>query len=155
MLPTGREALRSCVQELLEKNVDWCYYITTLSDLSRVEKLKGHQTYKKVKELFTTLGKDYFALELDQCDGGSSIQEVLHEMTGQKTVPNVFVNKTHVGGCDKTLQAHWDGTLQELLDNNSVTHDYNLIVIRGDSGSLACSKFLQNYHALKLESLLR
>ena len=26
------------------------------------------------------------------------------EMTGQKTVPNVFINKTHVGGWDKTKQ---------------------------------------------------
>lgn len=29
---------------------------------------------------------------------------MLLEMTGQKSVPNVFINKTHVGGCDKTLQ---------------------------------------------------
>lgn len=29
---------------------------------------------------------------------------MLLEMTGQKTVPNVFVNKTHIGGCDKTMQ---------------------------------------------------
>lgn len=29
---------------------------------------------------------------------------MLLEMTGQKTVPNVFINKKHVGGCDKTMQ---------------------------------------------------
>lgn len=29
---------------------------------------------------------------------------MLLEMTGQKSVPNVFINKTHVGGCDKTMQ---------------------------------------------------
>lgn len=29
---------------------------------------------------------------------------MLLEMTGQKTVPNVFINKTHIGGCDKTMQ---------------------------------------------------
>ncbi|KAG9468962.1 thioredoxin reductase 3 [Eleutherodactylus coqui] len=128
MPPTGRKALRSRVQELLEKNAVMVFS-------------KSYCPYcNRVKELFTTLGKDYFALELDQCDDGSSIQEVLHEMTGQKTVPNVFVNKTHVGGCDKTLQAHRDGTLQKLLDNNSVTYDYDLIIIGGGSGGLACSK---------------
>lgn len=37
-------------------------------------------------------------------ENGSNYQDVLMEMTGQKTVPNVFVNKTHVGGCDKTVQ---------------------------------------------------
>lgn len=29
---------------------------------------------------------------------------MLLEMTGQKTVPNVFINKKHVGGCDNTMQ---------------------------------------------------
>ncbi|CAI9577065.1 unnamed protein product [Staurois parvus] len=94
----------------------------------------------QVKELFSSLGSEYLALELDQCDDGSIIQEVLFEMTGQRTVPNVFVNKTHVGGCDKTFQAQRDGTLQQLLDNNTVSYDYDLIVIGGGSGGLACSK---------------
>ncbi|KAM4022276.1 thioredoxin reductase 3 [Anomaloglossus baeobatrachus] len=128
MPPTGREAVLSRVQELLEKNP-----VVVFS--------KSYCPYcDRVKELFTSLGKEYFALELDQCDDGSSIQDVLQEMTGQKTVPNVFVYKTHVGGCDKTLQAHKDGTLQKLLDNNAVTYDYDLIVIGGGSGGLACSK---------------
>lgn len=37
-------------------------------------------------------------------EDGTNYQEMLLEMTGQKSVPNVFINKTHVGGCDKTLQ---------------------------------------------------
>lgn len=37
-------------------------------------------------------------------DEGSNYQDLLAELTGQKTVPNVFVNKTHVGGCEKTMQ---------------------------------------------------
>lgn len=35
---------------------------------------------------------------------GTNYQEMLLEMTGQKTVPNVFINKTHLGGCDNTLK---------------------------------------------------
>lgn len=37
-------------------------------------------------------------------EDGTNYQEMLLEMTGQKTVPNVFINKTHLGGCDKTMQ---------------------------------------------------
>ncbi|XP_046880909.1 thioredoxin reductase 3 isoform X2 [Hypomesus transpacificus] len=61
-------------------------------------------------------------------------------MTGQKTVPNVFINKTHIGGCDKTMQAHRDGVLQQLLCGENEVYDYDLIVIGGGSGGLACSK---------------
>uniref|UniRef100_A0A672KHW9 Glutaredoxin domain-containing protein n=1 Tax=Sinocyclocheilus grahami TaxID=75366 RepID=A0A672KHW9_SINGR len=35
---------------------------------------------------------------------GTNYQDLLHEMTGQKTVPNVFINKKHIGGCDNTMK---------------------------------------------------
>ncbi|XP_068109178.1 thioredoxin reductase 3 [Hyperolius riggenbachi] len=128
MPPTGHDALRSRVQELLEKNLVMIFS-------------KSYCPFcKRVKELFTSLGREYFAVELDQSEDGSGIQEILFEMTGQKTVPNVFVNKTHVGGFDKTQQAQQDGTLQKLLGMEAVTYDFDLIVIGGGSGGLACSK---------------
>ena len=37
-------------------------------------------------------------------DDGASVQEVLSEITNQRTVPSIFVNKVHVGGCDRTFQ---------------------------------------------------
>ena len=37
-------------------------------------------------------------------EAGAEIQEALKQRTGQNTVPNVFVNGEHVGGCDDTLQ---------------------------------------------------
>uniref|UniRef100_A0AAY4EGL5 thioredoxin-disulfide reductase (NADPH) n=1 Tax=Denticeps clupeoides TaxID=299321 RepID=A0AAY4EGL5_9TELE len=92
----------------------------------------------KVKDLFKELNVECNSVELDLMDNGSNYQELLLEMTGQKTVPNVFINKTHVGGCDKTMQAHRDGLLKQLLDGE--TYEYDLIVIGGGSGGLACSK---------------
>lgn len=64
------------------------------------------------------MGAKYFAIELDQVgtstfsfhprcslcshdessDDGSAIQSALAEMTGQKTVPNVWIDKKHIGG---------------------------------------------------------
>uniref|UniRef100_A0A3B4AP21 thioredoxin-disulfide reductase (NADPH) n=1 Tax=Periophthalmus magnuspinnatus TaxID=409849 RepID=A0A3B4AP21_9GOBI len=73
-------------------------------------------------------------------EDGTNYQEMLLEMTGQRTVPNVFINKTHLGGCDKTMQAHMDGSLQQLLSAETESYDYDLIVIGGGSGGLACSK---------------
>ncbi|KAM9482966.1 thioredoxin reductase 3 [Clarias gariepinus] len=95
---------------------------------------------KKVKEFFKEVNVTYEVLELDLIENGAIYQDVLMEMTGQKTVPNVFVNKTHVGGFDKTMQAYKDGHLKQLLGEESTAYDYDLIVIGGGSGGLACSK---------------
>ena len=35
-------------------------------------------------------------------ENGSDIQEALYKMTGQKTVPNVFIKAKHIGGCTDT-----------------------------------------------------
>ncbi|OWK63595.1 thioredoxin reductase 3 [Lonchura striata] len=96
----------------------------------------------KVKELFNSLHVEYYALELDVIDDGASIQQVLVELTNQRTVPNVFVNGSHIGGCDATFQAYKDGSLQKLLGDNQITepYEYDLIIIGGGSGGLACSK---------------
>ncbi|XP_038005289.1 thioredoxin reductase 3 [Motacilla alba alba] len=96
----------------------------------------------KVKELFRSLRVEYYALELDVTDDGASIQQVLAELTNQRTVPNVFVNGTHIGGCDATYQAYKDGSLQKLLGDDQITepYEYDLIIIGGGSGGLACSK---------------
>lgn len=54
-------------------------------------------------------------IELDREENGLAIQQVLLAKTGQRTVPNVFVNNKHVGGNDDTQQAFRDGTLEVLL----------------------------------------
>uniref|UniRef100_A0A8C0D0Z0 thioredoxin-disulfide reductase (NADPH) n=1 Tax=Balaenoptera musculus TaxID=9771 RepID=A0A8C0D0Z0_BALMU len=93
----------------------------------------------RVKELFSSLGVDCNILELDQVDDGASVQEVLSEITNQRTVPSIFVSKVHVGGCDRTFQAHQSGLLQKLLEEDPA-YDYDLIVIGGGSGGLSCAQ---------------
>ncbi|RYP21373.1 hypothetical protein DL765_002274 [Monosporascus sp. GIB2] len=64
------------------------------------------------KQLLDSFGAKYYALELDQVSDGSAIQTALQEMTGQRTVPNVFINRKHIGG-NSDVQARED--LKDLL----------------------------------------
>ncbi|KAL4787679.1 thioredoxin-like protein [Aspergillus varians] len=53
---------------------------------------------KASKSLLSDLGAKYYALELDQTDDGSAIQDALQEISGQRTVPNIYISKKHIGG---------------------------------------------------------
>lgn len=70
----------------------------------------------KTKETFAGLGVSAKIYELNQMDDGPEIQDALLAMTGQRTVPNVFVNGEHVGGNDKTQEALASGKLLKMLE---------------------------------------
>jgi len=59
---------------------------------------------RATKALLTEMGAKYYAIELDQVDDGSAIQAALSDITGQSTVPNVFIKQQHIGG-NSDLQA--------------------------------------------------
>eukprot|EP00934_Nitzschia_sp_Nitz4_P006629 Nitzschia sp. Nitz4//scaffold3_size479765//368588//369045//NITZ4_000154-RA/size479765-augustus-gene-1.580-mRNA-1//1//CDS//3329550920//6619//frame0 len=67
------------------------------------------------KDLFEMLEEPAAIVELDIRDDGSDIQDYLQSMTGQRSVPNVFVKGQHIGGNDDTQEAFREGKLQELL----------------------------------------
>jgi glutaredoxin len=69
----------------------------------------------KVRKLFDGLGEQYKVYELDHMDNGSDIQQTLEDITSQRTVPNVFINGTHVGGFDKTDELSRSGKLKAML----------------------------------------
>lgn len=61
-------------------------------------------------------------LPLDQCSAtnsitadGAAIQDALEEMTGQRSVPNIFISKKHIGG-NSDLQAK-KSQLDDLLQS--------------------------------------
>ncbi|KAF5765962.1 putative thioredoxin-disulfide reductase [Helianthus annuus] len=68
-----------------------------------------------VKKLLTELGSTFKAIELDQESDGGEMQAALHEWTGQRTVPNVFIGGKHIGGCDSTTAMHQAGKLVPAL----------------------------------------
>jgi len=60
-------------------------------------------------------GKTVKIYELDERDDGSAIQQALLEKTGQSTVPNIFINKVHIGGSDDLAAAERSGKLKKIL----------------------------------------
>lgn len=69
----------------------------------------------KAKAALTQLSPLFSVMELDVVKDGPEIQAALLEMTGQKTVPSIFVNGKHIGGCDATLALIASGEFQKML----------------------------------------
>lgn len=71
----------------------------------------------KAKDALGKLAVKFEVYELDVRPDGADIQTALQELTGQRTVPNIFVNQQHIGGCDATLAKIADGSFQKLLSS--------------------------------------
>jgi glutaredoxin 3 len=76
----------------------------------------------EVKSLFKRIGVEPHVIELDQLGAqGTQLQRVLEMLTGQSTVPNVFIGGKHIGGCTDTVKLHQDGELKKLLSELNIT----------------------------------
>ena len=54
-------------------------------------------------------------IEMDIVEGGAAMQSALQSMSGQRTVPNVYIGGKHIGGNDDTEVAHQSGELRTML----------------------------------------
>jgi len=69
----------------------------------------------KAKNAFTAEGAEFAVLELDQRADGDELQNALHEKTGVRTVPRVFISGQCVGGGDDVNALQRTGKLSELV----------------------------------------
>ena len=53
--------------------------------------------------------------EVDITHDEATLQEMLQKSGGRKTVPQIFIGSTHVGGCDDLYALNSAGKLDELL----------------------------------------
>lgn len=67
------------------------------------------------KELFKGINVHAEVFELDAMSDGDAIQNHLREMTGQRTVPNIFVKGNHIGGNSEAQVAYTTGKLENML----------------------------------------
>jgi glutaredoxin 3 len=56
-----------------------------------------------------------FIIELDKDPRGSEIQDTLGQMTGQSTVPSIWISGKHIGGCDDLTALNNKGKLTAML----------------------------------------
>ncbi|KAL3792506.1 hypothetical protein HJC23_008428 [Cyclotella cryptica] len=54
-------------------------------------------------------------LQIDYMKNGRDVQDILSDMTGRRTVPNVFVGGKTIGGGQETVELHESGELRKLL----------------------------------------
>lgn len=64
---------------------------------------------------FASLGVKPLVLQLDELPDGQQIQDALREITGQNTVPNIFIEGKHIGGNSDLQAINSTGDLQNLL----------------------------------------
>lgn len=69
----------------------------------------------QTKALLGGLKQEFTSVELDHDSEGAAKQQGLKEITGQRTVPNVFINGKHIGGNDALQALKGLGKLKGLL----------------------------------------
>ena len=45
-------------------------------------------------------------------------------MSGQRTVPNIYINGKHIGGCDNLTSLHKAGKLKPLLNDANISNTF-------------------------------
>jgi glutaredoxin 3 len=74
----------------------------------------------RAKSVLTNHKINFKSLELDQENNGDEIQRELYKLTGQRTVPSIFIAGKHFGGSDYLSQLARDGSLFEILKNANI-----------------------------------
>ena len=81
-----------------------------------------------VRKLFARLGIEYRSVDLDSVayqagDRGGKIRAVLAARTGAKTITQIFIGGTHIGGATELFDAWRNGAARALLAKRGVAFD--------------------------------
>jgi glutaredoxin 3 len=67
----------------------------------------------RAKRLLDMKKVEYREIPVDR--GGAPREEMLQRANGRTTVPQIFIDGAHIGGCDALMTLEQDGKLDELL----------------------------------------
>jgi glutaredoxin 3 len=71
----------------------------------------------KVKQLLLKKGVEFKEIDLTNDDSGR--MNLVEKSGGRKTVPQIFINDRHLGGCDDLYALDAKGELDPLLTQNA------------------------------------
>ncbi len=75
---------------------------------------KGHCPYcVRAKQLLDDKGLSYQEYSLDTAP--QLRDEMIERANGGYTVPQIFIDNRHIGGCDDMMALHANGELEKLL----------------------------------------
>lgn len=66
----------------------------------------------RAKQLLSQLGAAVDEIDLDK---QPELRQKMVELSGQRTVPQIWIDGYHVGGCDELFALHQTGDLTRLL----------------------------------------
>ncbi|WP_009633361.1 glutaredoxin 3 [Synechocystis sp. PCC 7509] len=73
----------------------------------------------RAKQLLQSKGTQFTEYSIDGDEAARSL--MAKRANGRRSVPQIFINDKHIGGCDDMYELDWQGKLDELLTaNNSV-----------------------------------
>lgn len=67
----------------------------------------------RAKRLLDMKNIAYREIAVDR--GGAPKEEMVQRASGRSTVPQIFIDGVHVGGCDALMNLEYDGKLDALL----------------------------------------
>ena len=81
-----------------------------------------------VRKMFAKYEVPYRSIDLDsveyqQDNKGGEIRAALRERTTSKTIPQIFIGGQYIGGATDLFDACKDGSMQELLEENTVNYN--------------------------------
>lgn len=66
----------------------------------------------RAKQLFTTKGVDWTEISVEDADAR---MKMIERANGKRTVPQIFINDQHIGGCDDLYAMEREKKLDALL----------------------------------------
>jgi glutaredoxin 3 len=71
----------------------------------------------RAKELLRSKGVNFIEYSIDG-DEAARVQ-MARRANGGRSVPQIFINEHHVGGCDDIYELDWQGKLDQLLASSN------------------------------------